>query len=238
VSTTQDLFTAERGTTPEMVLLKAAPPPAPVFSMLDLPRQREYRRMLVPPYGRRAVAALEARVRALARELLAPLVARGRRRRLPRAREPARDAGHRRADRPAALRRARARGSRRRPLRAPPGTGRNVDGERGCARRAAEAARRGRLEPRRPRGSRGRGPPRGPAPRAGRRPAARPGRRTRRALHAARHGRGGPAARRRELRLLPVAAPRPAPGGRAAARAGAARLRGGAALRPADEPPG
>jgi cytochrome P450 len=55
-STTRDVFTAERGVTPEMVMLKAAPPPEPVFSMLDLPRQRDYRRMLAPPYGRHAIA--------------------------------------------------------------------------------------------------------------------------------------------------------------------------------------
>ena len=38
-STVNDVFTAERGVTPEMVLLKADPPPDPVFSMLDLPRR-------------------------------------------------------------------------------------------------------------------------------------------------------------------------------------------------------
>ncbi len=76
--TTEDVFTAERGVTPEMVLLKQPPPPEPVFSMLDMPRQRDYRRMLAPPYGRNAVARLEPRVRALVRERLAPLAERGR----------------------------------------------------------------------------------------------------------------------------------------------------------------
>jgi len=77
-STTQDVFTAERGVTPEMILLKSAPPPDPVFSMLDLPRQRDYRRMLAPPYMRNAVARSEARMRDHVRQLLEPLAARGR----------------------------------------------------------------------------------------------------------------------------------------------------------------
>jgi cytochrome P450 len=76
-STTNDVFTIERGPTPEMVLLKSPPPPDPVFSMLDLPRQREYRRMLTPPYLPKAVEQSEGKIRALARELLAPLAERG-----------------------------------------------------------------------------------------------------------------------------------------------------------------
>jgi cytochrome P450 len=77
-STTNDVFTAERGVTPEMVLLKAPPPPDPVFSMLDLPRQRDYRRMLAPAYTRSSVRRMEPRIRELARELLEPLAERGR----------------------------------------------------------------------------------------------------------------------------------------------------------------
>ncbi len=77
-STTNDVFTAERGVTPEMVMLKAPPPPDPVFSMLDLPRQRDYRRMFVPAYGRHAIAALEGTIRAETRALLRPLAERGR----------------------------------------------------------------------------------------------------------------------------------------------------------------
>ena len=77
-STKNDVFTAERGVSPEMVLLKAAPPPEPVFSMLDMPRQRAYRRLLVPPYTRRRVAEWEARVRAIVRETLDPLLAKQR----------------------------------------------------------------------------------------------------------------------------------------------------------------
>ena len=77
-STTNDVFTAERGVTPEMVMLKAPPPPDPVFSMLDLPRQRDYRRMFVPAYGRNAIASLEGTIRAEARALLRPLAERGR----------------------------------------------------------------------------------------------------------------------------------------------------------------
>ncbi|MDZ7614275.1 MAG: cytochrome P450 [Flavobacteriaceae bacterium] len=75
--TTNDVFTAERGVTPEMVLLKAPPPPDPVFSMLDLPRQRDYRRMFVPRYTKNAVAALEPAIRAKARARLRPLAERG-----------------------------------------------------------------------------------------------------------------------------------------------------------------
>jgi cytochrome P450 len=77
-STTNDVFTAERGVTPEMVLLKAPPPPDPVFSMLDLPRQRDYRRMLAPAYTRSSVRRMEPHIRELARELLEPLAERGR----------------------------------------------------------------------------------------------------------------------------------------------------------------
>jgi cytochrome P450 len=77
-STTNDVFTAERGVTPEMVLLKAPPPPDPVFSMLDLPRQRDYRRMFAPRYTKNAIAGLEDRVRAQTRALLRPFAERGR----------------------------------------------------------------------------------------------------------------------------------------------------------------
>jgi cytochrome P450 len=77
-STKNDVFTVERGVTPEMVMLKAPPPPDPVFSMLDMPRQRDYRRMLVPRYTKNAVKRMDEHVRALARELLEPLAARGR----------------------------------------------------------------------------------------------------------------------------------------------------------------
>ena len=76
-STTNDLFSAERGVTPEMVLLKAAPPPDPAFSMLDMPRQRPYRRLLSAPYTRRAVAGLEEKIRSAVRAKLAPLLEAG-----------------------------------------------------------------------------------------------------------------------------------------------------------------
>ncbi len=76
-STTNDVFTIERGPTPEMVLLKADPPADPVFSMLDPPRQREYRRMLAPPYSPKTVAKSEAGIRSLTRDLLEPLAAKG-----------------------------------------------------------------------------------------------------------------------------------------------------------------
>ena len=76
-STTHDLFSAARGVTPEMVLCKAPPPPVPVFTMLDRPRQQAYRKPLVPRYTRRAVAAARPRVRARVRELLAPVAERG-----------------------------------------------------------------------------------------------------------------------------------------------------------------
>ncbi len=77
-STTNDVFTAERGVTPEMVMLKSPPPPDPVFSMLDLPRQRDYRRMFVPSYTKNAIARMEGEVRAKTRTLLRPLAERGR----------------------------------------------------------------------------------------------------------------------------------------------------------------
>jgi len=77
-STTNDVFTAERGVTPEMVMLKAPPPPDPVFSMLDQPRQRDYRRMFVPRYTKNAISRMEASIRSTTRALLAPLAERGR----------------------------------------------------------------------------------------------------------------------------------------------------------------
>jgi len=76
-STIRDVFSAEQGVTPEMVILKQPPPPDPVFSMLDMPRQRDYRRMFVPRYTRRAVGNLEDSIRTRTRRLLEPLVERG-----------------------------------------------------------------------------------------------------------------------------------------------------------------
>ena len=76
-ATTQDMFTAERGVTPEMVLLKRPPAEDPVFSMLDMPRQRDYRRMLAPRYTRRATNELETFIRTEARALIEPLAANG-----------------------------------------------------------------------------------------------------------------------------------------------------------------
>ncbi|CAM9977520.1 unnamed protein product [Discosporangium mesarthrocarpum] len=76
-STTNDVFSAERGVTPEMVMLKQPPPPDPVFSMLDMPRQRDYRRIFVPRYTRRAVAGMEDAIRSRTRALLEPLLAQG-----------------------------------------------------------------------------------------------------------------------------------------------------------------
>lgn len=76
-ATTQDMFTAERGVTPEMILLKRPPAEDPVFSMLDMPRQRDYRRMLAPRYTRRATNELETFIRTQARALIEPLAANG-----------------------------------------------------------------------------------------------------------------------------------------------------------------
>ena len=76
-STINDVFTAERGVTPEMVLLKEAPPVDPVFSMLDMPRQREYRRVFSPRYSRRAIGELEDGIRRRTRQLLEPLIEQG-----------------------------------------------------------------------------------------------------------------------------------------------------------------
>lgn len=76
-ATVSPALTAERGVTPGAVLLKEPPPPEPVFSMLDLPRQRDYRKMLASRYTPRAVARLEDFVRAEVRGLLEPLAAQG-----------------------------------------------------------------------------------------------------------------------------------------------------------------
>ena len=75
-STVNDVFSAEQGVTPEMVILKQPPPPDPVFSMLDMPRQRDYRRVFAPRYTRRAVGELEESIRKRTRALLAPLLER------------------------------------------------------------------------------------------------------------------------------------------------------------------
>jgi len=77
-STIKDVFSAEKGVTPEMILLKQPPPPDPVFSMLDMPRHREYRRVFAPRYTRRAVDELETSIRERTRSLLRPLLERGR----------------------------------------------------------------------------------------------------------------------------------------------------------------
>mgnify|MGYP001821664403 CR=1 FL=1 len=76
-STLNDTFSAEKGVTPEMVILKRPPPPDPVFSMMDQPRQKPYRKVFAPRYGKNAVAALEDGIRARTRATLAPLVERG-----------------------------------------------------------------------------------------------------------------------------------------------------------------
>lgn len=73
--TTNDVFSAERGVTPEMVILKQPPPPDPVFSMMDLPRQRDYRRVFTPRYTKRSIAAMEDGIRTRTRAMLEPLVA-------------------------------------------------------------------------------------------------------------------------------------------------------------------
>ena len=76
-STTNDVFSAEQGVTPEMVMLKQPPAPDPVFSMMDMPRQRDYRRVFVPRYTKRAVGEMEDAIRARTRTLLEPLVEQG-----------------------------------------------------------------------------------------------------------------------------------------------------------------
>ena len=77
-ATGSDAFTVERGVMPESVFYKEPPPEEPpVFTMLDMPRQRDYRRVLSPAYGKRRIARLEDMVRDKARGILAPLVERG-----------------------------------------------------------------------------------------------------------------------------------------------------------------
>ena len=75
--TLNDVFSAEQGVTPEMVILKQPPPPDPVFSMMDPPRQRDYRRVFAPRYSNRATAALEDSIRTRTRDLIAPLLEKG-----------------------------------------------------------------------------------------------------------------------------------------------------------------
>ncbi|MFK7896285.1 MAG: cytochrome P450 [Myxococcota bacterium] len=76
-ATVNEALTAERGVTPEMVILKAPPPPDPVFSMLDGPRQRAHRRLFAPAYGKQAILSLEPRIRERVRARLAPLLRQG-----------------------------------------------------------------------------------------------------------------------------------------------------------------
>jgi hypothetical protein len=64
-------FTARGGTAPGQVLRRD---PAPhTFMTMDLPEHRLHRGLISGRYGRGAVAKLEPRVRAIARELLAPV---------------------------------------------------------------------------------------------------------------------------------------------------------------------
>ena len=78
-ATGSDAFTTEKGVMPESVFFKEHPPlDPPVFTMLDMPRQRPYRKVLSPAYGKRTIAKLEDRVREKARGILAPLIERGR----------------------------------------------------------------------------------------------------------------------------------------------------------------
>lgn len=76
-ATINDALTAERGVTPEMVILKAPPPPDPVFSMLDGERHRAHRKLFAPAYAKQAVLSMEGKIRARTRALLAPLIRAG-----------------------------------------------------------------------------------------------------------------------------------------------------------------
>jgi cytochrome P450 len=77
-ATGSDAFTVELGVMPESVFYKEHPPKdPPVFTMLDMPRQRPYRRVLSPSYGKNKIARLEGMVREKARGILAPLIERG-----------------------------------------------------------------------------------------------------------------------------------------------------------------
>ena len=77
-ATGSDAFTVEKGVMPESVFYKQYPPTEPpVFTMLDLPRQRPYRKLLSPSYGKRTIAKLEDGIRQRVKQILAPLVERG-----------------------------------------------------------------------------------------------------------------------------------------------------------------
>jgi cytochrome P450 len=68
-------FSARGGTAPGQVLRRD---PAPhTFMTMDLPEHRVHRGLISARYGRAAVAKLEPSVRAVARELIAPLAERG-----------------------------------------------------------------------------------------------------------------------------------------------------------------
>ena len=76
-ATVNDALTAERGVTPEMVILKAPPPPDPVFSMLDGAKQRAHRKLFAPAYSKQVILGMENRIRERTRALLAPLIRAG-----------------------------------------------------------------------------------------------------------------------------------------------------------------
>ena len=63
-ATGSDAFTTAKGVMPESVFFKEHPPAdPPVFTMLDMPRQRPYRKVLSPAYGKRTIAKLEEQIR-------------------------------------------------------------------------------------------------------------------------------------------------------------------------------
>ena len=66
------VFSVAEGTSPGQILL--GEPTFPSFMTMDLPEQRVHRSLIGDRYTRAAVARLESRIRAITRELLAPLL--------------------------------------------------------------------------------------------------------------------------------------------------------------------
>ncbi|MAG34117.1 MAG: cytochrome [Deltaproteobacteria bacterium] len=75
VSLDQTHFTVSRGTAPGQVMLGEAIPHS--FMTMDPPAHRIYRRLIAPDYSPRAAERDAPRIRCLAREILAPLLERG-----------------------------------------------------------------------------------------------------------------------------------------------------------------
>ena len=70
-----EVFTAIQGVSPGQILLHEPVPPT--FMTMDLPEHRRYRSLIGQDYTRKTVAGYEGKIRALTREILAPLLTAG-----------------------------------------------------------------------------------------------------------------------------------------------------------------